>query len=109
MSIKNRLNRLLKKAKKALADNYFKRNGVNGFIRKAKKALADNYFKRNGVNGFIRKGKLSHNRRTPISPEQAKLRRMTNWQNSQWLRAGGLIHDHEANNARINNFLQTRR
>ena len=37
-----------------------------------------------------------------VSEENKLLRKMTNWQNSQWLRAGGYIHglkDREKNKA----------
>lgn len=47
-----------------------------------------------------------------VSEENRLLRKMTNWQNNQWLRAGGYIHGlrgREKNLDRINYFLALRK
>ena len=57
-------------------------------------------------------GKIRKLKFAPLSEENILLRKMTNWQNSQWLRAGGYIPGlagRVKNLERINHFLNLKK
>ena len=85
------------------------KNRFNRFINKQKKAAAKRYFLRLGhVDSDYRRWKAGMRPTTRVLPNMmaVKLKKMTNWQNSQWLRAGGHTVNPDNDEENTEYFLQ---